>query len=126
VGSPAWAEMGGMPVSVVQWTNTPHDQNIAHMPFADLWALWEGRPAPVYVHPEGSRTLELTHPNLKGHDVKFVQDRIGAAHAGTANGVFGTNTQAGVMWWQSQHGLQRDGQVGPLTWHSFGVTYTGK
>lgn len=66
----------------------------------------------------GSRTLKS---GCRGTDVKFVQGKVGT----TADGIFGDNTKARVITWQKGHKLTGDGLVGPLTWASFGVKYTG-
>lgn len=60
------------------------------------------------------RTLRLTSPRMTGPDVKTLQVRLGIGD----DGVFGTGTVAAVKAYQSSHGLQPDGVVGPKTWGS--------
>lgn len=54
----------------------------------------------------------------RGVDVQAVQYLLQAAgHPGvTADGVFGPGTQTAVEDFQTAHGLEPDGKVGPLTW----------
>lgn len=47
-----------------------------------------------------------------GDDVKQLQIRLGL----TADGIFGTDTEASVKTWQTQNGLTADGIVGNATW----------
>ncbi|MCF7965807.1 MAG: peptidoglycan-binding protein [Methylobacter tundripaludum] len=47
-----------------------------------------------------------------GDDVKKLQNRLGL----TADGVFGSGTEAQVKTWQAQNGLVADGIVGDATW----------
>jgi len=47
-----------------------------------------------------------------GDDVKTLQTRLGLS----ADGIFGSGTEASVKTWQSQNGLTADGIVGDATW----------
>jgi GH25 family lysozyme M1 (1,4-beta-N-acetylmuramidase) len=67
-------------------------------------------------YKNGSRELALKTPHMTGTDVKFVQSFIGATKCGPADGVFGSATKAGVIWYQGMRGLTKDGVVGPKTW----------
>ena len=49
-----------------------------------------------------------------GEFVKKVQARVGVV----ADGIFGTKTEAAVRAFQSAHGLDPDGIVGPKTWRA--------
>lgn len=71
-------------------------------------------------HPTGKRVLELKSPQMKGTDVVYVQKWIGP-RAGTADGIFGPGTRAGVTWYQKMRGITADGIVGPTTWKHMGV-----
>jgi len=46
--------------------------------------------------------------------VKKVQAKVGVV----ADGIFGTKTEAAVRAFQSAHGLDPDGIVGPKTWRA--------
>ena len=48
----------------------------------------------------------------KGDDVKKLQEKLGL----TADGVFGSGTEAAVKKWQADNGLTADGIVGEGTW----------
>lgn len=72
-------------------------------------------------YTNGSRQLTLKSPNMRGTDVQFVQKWIGPARAGTADGIFGAQTKAAVLWYQRMRGLSADGIVGPRTWAAMGV-----
>lgn len=122
----AMANFGGLDVFARQYTSTPHDMNRALMPFEKVWGIFTGKAPVSYRHPAGSRMLKLASPLLKGHDVKVVQQKVGQARAGLADGEYGSHTKSGVEWWQRNHRLDDDGIVGPRTWASFGVKYTGK
>lgn len=64
----------------------------------------------------GSRLLRKFTPMMSGFDVAYVQRHIGPYRCGRSDGLFGANTDAGVRWYQSTHGLRVDGIVGPQTW----------
>ena len=49
-----------------------------------------------------------------GELVKKVQAKVGVV----ADGIFGTKTEAAVRAFQSAHGLDPDGNVGPKTWRA--------
>ena len=48
--------------------------------------------------------------------MRTLQQFIGSAHAGAADGHYGTKTAAGVRWYQDMRGLSVDGVAGPKTW----------
>ena len=54
-------------------------------------------------------------------DVRYVQRFIGGKHAGTADGIYGPATVAGVRWYQDMRGIAVDGVVGRTTWRHMGV-----
>lgn len=95
------------------------------------WGLWTPAPPvnpgppPVTDKRPGSRVLRLLPARMTGQDVQFVQKFIGAKHAGSADGIFGPTTAAGVRWYQGMRGIQVDGEVGPQTWANMGVRWTG-
>lgn len=93
------------------------DQPLA-LCLAAVKALQAPRPSGTY--KLGARTLKLTHPNMRGNDVAFVQRFIGPKHAGVADGIFGENTKAGVIWYQRMRGIRADGIVGDQTWRQMG------
>lgn len=92
----------------------------------EQWKAGGAKPpaAPGVVHPEGSRELRLRSPEMAGDDVKYVQEWIGAARAGVADGKFGPKTQEGVRWYQRMRGIKVDGIVGKETWKHMGVRAT--
>jgi peptidoglycan hydrolase-like protein with peptidoglycan-binding domain len=72
-------------------------------------------PAPVAT-TSSARLLKLTSPNMTGSDVKsWQQVLIDSGYAMTADGIFGSKTDAATRDWQSKHGLTADGIVGPAT-----------
>lgn len=71
------------------------------LPKGHAYAMNDGT---VYTH---SGVNKADQPNIK---------KIQAKVATTADGVYGTQTKAKVVKFQSSHGLSTDGQVGPQTW----------
>lgn len=68
------------------------------------------------------RVLYLTSPNLKGEDVRVVQQALTrAGFAVTADGLFGPGTEQAVKQFQASRGLVADGVVGPQTRSRLGV-----
>lgn len=67
-------------------------------------------------HINGAHEVKEGH---RGTDVLYIQKFIGP-RAGTADGVFGADTKAGVIWYQKMRGLTADGIVGPKTWKALG------
>ena len=56
----------------------------------------------------------------RGDDVKVLQQFLGL----TADGIFGSGTDASVKKWQKENGLSADGIVGPNTWDAMALTST--
>ena len=74
---------------------------------------------PVVTEPEkvyalGERTLKHTSPDMKGEDVKELQNRLNALgfDCGTADGIFGSKTEQGVIAFQTAAGIEADGKFG--------------
>lgn len=74
---------------------------------------------PVVTEPEkvyalGERTLKHTSPDMRGEDVKELQNRLNALgfDCGTADGVFGSKTEKGVIAFQTAAGIEADGKFG--------------
>lgn len=66
-----------------------------------------------------ARTLSLQNPLLEGDDVRAIQVRLldlGYQQVGTADGVFGPQTEQAVRSFQSANQLDPDGIVGPQTY----------
>lgn len=76
-------------------------------------------PAAVPTHKNGSRQNSIDKNNV-GTDVATLQRFIGASKAGKADGRFGKQTKAGVIWYQREvlgmRGKAVDGIAGPNTW----------
>ena len=77
-------------------------------------------PSKLPSYKNGSRVLKNVKPDMRGTDVLFVQKWIGP-RCGTADGIFGDKTEAGVKWYQRMRGIKSDGIVGPVTWRHMGV-----
>jgi hypothetical protein len=82
-------------------------------------------PVPKPVHAPGTRVLKNANPDLTGADVVFVQQFIGKARCGPADGTYGAKTASGVRWYQAMRGIHVDGIVGPGTWGQMGVKWRG-
>ena len=74
---------------------------------------------PVVTEPEkvyalGERTLKHTSPDMRGEDVKELQNRLNALgfDCGTADGIFGSKTEQGVIAFQTAAGIEADGKFG--------------
>ena len=66
-----------------------------------------------------SRNLELKRPMMRGGDVEAVQERLlelGWDEVGRADGIFGSDTAAGIREFQRSSRLAVDGVVGRNTW----------
>lgn len=62
---------------------------------------------------QGRRTLRR---GATGELVKQIQQKSGVADI---DSIFGAKTEAAVRAFQREHGLVRDGIVGPKTWSAF-------
>lgn len=62
----------------------------------------------------GLRTLRLTSPMMKGEDVRWVQERIGA----TPDGIFGPQTQNHLQQFQQNKGITATGVTNYETWQA--------
>jgi peptidoglycan hydrolase-like protein with peptidoglycan-binding domain len=85
-------------------------------------------PAPstgLPTYRNGSRLLEYVPAKpMRGTDVRFVQQWIGTARMGRADGIAGAKFRDGVRWYQRMRGLKVDGVVGRATWRAMGVRPT--
>jgi hypothetical protein len=78
-------------------------------------------PTPTPTIPPLTRTLRLASPYMTGDDVLMLQQRLltlGYTEVGTADGIFGPNTDEAVRIFQSRNGLAVDGIVGQTTWNT--------
>jgi hypothetical protein len=82
-------------------------------------------PVPKPVNAPGTRVLKNASPDMRGADVVFVQQFIGPAKCGPADGASGAKTAQGVRWYQGMRGIHVDGMVGPETWKQMGVKWRG-
>ena len=76
--------------------------------------------APEPTEPEsplGTRLLKRTSPYMRGDDVKVLQSMLNELgfDCGAVDGIFGNQTKAAVLAFQTAKGLVADGIVGPLT-----------
>lgn len=69
------------------------------------------QPAPLPTYKLGSRTLKNTTPDMRGTDVRDLQKLLGV----TADGIYGSGTEASVIKLQRARWLAVDGEVGPDT-----------
>lgn len=104
----------------VHWNTRPSHED-STLPWPIGAAVTPAPPAPTGPYPPGTRTLELASPLMRGRDVEFVQEWIGKAKCGPADGIYGTNTAAGVRWYQRMRGITADGVVGRVTWSQMGL-----
>lgn len=74
-----------------------------------------------------SRLLMVTSPLTYGNDIKAVQNKLNSLgyNCGTADGYYGNDTKNAIIRFQSTHGLDVDGIVGPSTWNSIFNTSSG-
>lgn len=74
-----------------------------------------------------SRVLKLVSPTLRGDDVKELQKRLSEKRyaVGTADGIFGSKTEAAVRAYQQTNGLTADGKAGKNTIVSLGGVFNG-
>ena len=62
----------------------------------------------------------ILRKGTRGNEVKLLQEFLGTS----ADGIFGSGTEATVKEWQSKNGLTADGIVGPATWDVMGLATT--
>ena len=62
----------------------------------------------------------ILRKGTRGNEVKLLQEFLGTS----ADGIFGSGTEATVKEWQSKNGLAADGIVGPATWDVMGLATT--
>lgn len=65
----------------------------------------------------GDRVLYLTRPQLRGDDVRDLQDRLDriGLEVGGSDGILGTETADAIVEFQMMQGLKADGQAGATT-----------
>ncbi len=72
--------------------------------------------------------LKVTSPLMYGEDVRAVQNKLNSLgyNAGTADGYYGNGTRTAVIKFQTDRGLDTDGDVGPTTWSAlFNTSISG-
>ncbi len=71
----------------------------------------------------GPRTLRLTSPQLRGEDVRALQQALAdlGYPVGTPDGIFGPGTDRGLRSFQEDAGLTPDGVAGPATLEALGL-----
>lgn len=90
----------------------------------DRFRLYEWDQEVLGNAPEPDTTVLISYPILrygsKGNEVMAWQEFLNANGypCGIADGIFGKNTERAVKQWQSSHGLNADGIIGPKTWAS--------
>lgn len=73
---------------------------------------------PTTISVNWSRNLKVTHPMMRGEDVKAVQEQLQklGISPGKIDGIYGPKTEAAVKAFQKKAGLTVDGIVGKKTW----------
>ena len=91
------------------------------------WAALLGGKAPTPAKVTITRLLKLTHPNMRGSDVRGVQELLRATGAKIeVDGIFGPNTERAVRRYQNaKGGLTVDGIVGRDTITALGGVWKG-
>ena len=74
-----------------------------------------------------SASADLYKKGSSGDVVSQIQTRLKSwgYYDGAVDGVYGSQTEKAVRWFQQKNGLQADGQVGDLTLAALGMTPTG-
>ncbi len=72
-------------------------------------------------------SADLYKKGSSGPTVSEIQTRLKnwGYYSGSVDGVYGSQTEKAVRWFQKKNGLQVDGQVGNLTLAALGMTPTG-
>ena len=72
-------------------------------------------------------SADLYKKGSSGPTVSEIQTRLKnwGYYSGSVDGVYGSQTEKAVRWFQKKNGLQVDGQVGDLTLAALGMTPTG-
>lgn len=84
--------------------------------------LSELTPIRASAHDRSERTLLIRKPNMRGDDVREIQEAlVDAGFSITPDGVFGPKTEEAVKQFQHQKGLKTDGIVGPATRSALGL-----
>lgn len=110
-----WTEWAYLPESMLVYDGTT--------------SMEETKPSePVVTEPEkvyalGERTLKHTSPDMRGEDVKELQNRLNALgfDCGTADGIFGSKTEQGVIAFQTAAGIEADGKFGKESFSALSV-----
>lgn len=70
-----------------------------------------------------SRVLRLTDPMMRGPRVRQLQEALASRGfaVGSADGIYGPQTESAVLEFQARHGLVPDGEVGDATWRALGL-----
>lgn len=71
--------------------------------------------------------LALSKLGSRGTEVRNIQSRLKSwgYYSGSVDGIFGSQTEAAVKWFQRKHGLSADGIAGPKTLAKIGLPTGG-
>ncbi len=81
----------------------------------------------IYFRADSNNSEALSRYGSRGDEVRQIQDKLKrwGYYNGNVDGIYGTQTQAAVKWFQSKNGLTVDGIAGPKTLSAMGITSTG-
>jgi uncharacterized protein YraI len=113
-----YATVAGPTASLPVWDAPPTP---TPLPTSTFTPTPTNTPTPLPTIPPLTRTLRLASPYMTGDDVLLLQQRLlslGYTEVGTADGIFGPNTDEAVRIFQTRNGLAADGIVGQTTWNT--------
>ena len=81
----------------------------------------------IYLREDVNSSEALSKYGSRGDEVRQIQTKLKrwGYYNGSIDGIYGTQTQSAVKWFQSKNGLTVDGIAGPKTLAAMGITSTG-
>ncbi len=81
----------------------------------------------IYFRDDNNSSIALSKYGSRGDEVRQIQNKLKrwGYYKGNVDGIYGTQTQSAVKWFQSKNGLTADGIAGPKTLAAMGITSTG-